>query len=266
MLKEAKEKPIFPKLSKLNLPKLEFPQFRDYRVIECPDFDTSADEEEVEEERKEEPSKNILDRIRREDGGIDLGIHKSNFGMESMEVRNTRKMINYDVHEDKLNKEEITKETSTLYEIPFEFGDRGSRWRMMKLEKLGKDPNDEDILSQYATMWDYELACLEMNELKSRESKPRKEWVFKPSEEFCKSREVHIIANNIAMKKLKKNKNDISYTNDDDGNVIEMKKYQEKSKSKKLKNELKLAHLMSMDNEFEDFTISRDQIESLNND
>lgn len=262
----------FPKLSGLQLPGLKFPGFPDYKIIECPDFNTSAESED--EDRKET---SILDRLRVEDGGLDLGIHKSNFGIQRGEIektKTTRKLINYDGYKGEIPAIEEEKPTAVRkeekYEVPFEFGDRGSRWRMMKLDKLGVDPRKEDIFEQYATLWDYQLACLEREELKKRKWKAEEDWDFKPSDEFIASREGHLLANKLAMKDISSGKGGVRDGENVSGedNVVEMKRYDNvrSSRNKRLKNELKLAHLTSMDNEFEDFTISRDQIESLTND
>lgn len=278
----------FPSLN-IELPELKFPKFEGYEIQIADDFNTSCEEEEEDSNRETiDKSSRLIDRIRNEEGAIDLGLNKTDFGRLPNESdyhhKKSRKMINYDTYNNNNNNDNIVttnKETKTdtvIQEIPFEFGDRGSNWRMMKLSKLeekGKKPSKSKILEQYSTLWDYELACMERDEIRARKFKRKNEWIFKPSISFMKKKKYHDHANKIAMKDLiKKQGKPIEQEEQEDDKfndrVIETKKYGDVkiSKSKRIRNELKLSHLTSIDyndpDEFTD-TLSREKIESLTN-
>lgn len=286
--KESVTKKKFPSLN-IKLPELKFPKFEGYDIEIADNFDTSCEEEDGEESAEESAEKSVrlIDRIRNSEGNIDLGLNKTDFGRLPNESdyhqKKSRKMINYDTYNNNSNNN--AKEVKTdidIEEIPFEFGDRGSSWRMMKLSKLeekGKKPSKSKILEQYSTLWDYKLACMERDEIKARKFKRKNEWVFKPSISFMRKKKYHDRANRIAMKDLIKKQEipemeeekDIEDENNQFTNrVIETKKYGDIkiSKSKRIRNELKLSHLTSMDyndpDEFTD-TLSREKIESLTN-
>lgn len=287
----------FPKLT--HEKPLFFPTFTEFIIEEAPDFNTSCEEDMEEEEKGKEGeekwiynNKNIIDRIRTREGNIDLGLNKTDFGRitgsdDLNHDKKRRRMINYDdftktrektdqekVMRDKEEEEKEEEKEESKFKIPFEFGDRGSTWRMIKLNKLSsindKRPKNEKILEQYATLWDYELACLERDELERRKFVSRKEWIFKPSDSFINKRDKHIKYNNCAIKAINNKKAKVDMKKiDDEPSVIEIKKMGnvKMSKSQRLKNELKLVHLTNMDYlEDDDYiTISREQIESLTN-
>lgn len=291
----------FPSL-KIELPPLSFPALGVCEVQEAPDFDTScdelADDANPNQPQSHEP-RSVVDRLRGEDGGIDLGLNRTDLGRVETESdyhnKKTRKMINYDPYGQQ-GKESTTFishlacETTKLNRnnaddvdrIPFTFGDRGSTWRMIKLRKLdsghARRPSKAQIFEQYATVWDYDLACMERDELESRKRKRENEWVYTPPESFMKKRKYHIMANKRAMKDVLRAKeeeeklkhDDSEKAKGDDDQVVYMKKHGDVkvSKSQKLRNELKLAHLTSLDHaEPESYlsSISREQIESLTN-
>lgn len=299
----SRSKRRFPSLS-FTLPPLQFSAFPGYKIEEAPDFDTDNEEVPMIQNLTREslvsggvvdtPSelnntvdgKHVIDRIRMDDGSIDLGLQK-HLPSSSIETPHSkrRKMINYDtrpsitnsavnekmtelpVKTDKSKKEEV--ET-----IPFEFGDRGSTWRMLKLSKLPPNPTSEDIFTTYATLWDYELACMERDELDARKrGKSRDRFVSKPNRKFMESKRAHYAVNKSIMGKYNGNRNDVHRaTNvdstedvDEGGAVIEIKKHRAPmSKSQKLRNELKLAKLVAMDYDADDDDImSREMVESL---
>lgn len=289
-IEKNSKRSCFPKLQGATLENISFPNFPDYKVQEAPDFDTSGEEVEEEGDNNNSygddkhanevadiSSKYAIDRLRNETGGIDLGLHRTDFGKaETSDSRDqkSRTMVNYDgIYLPKASEStENSRQSNTKdYKIPFEFGDRGSNWRMMKLNKLEKRPSKSRIFEQYATLWDYELACLERDELESRKLKPKHKWVYKPSDKFIRERKYHISANNHAMKDLIKKKDVIESgpnVDDNDSNTLKIAKYDniKISKSKRLKNELKLAHLTSLDyGNDSDMILSREQIESLTN-
>jgi hypothetical protein len=292
---DANDTNLKSKINKKTISKEKYPKlhisapliiagFDNYLIQESPDFNTSSEESEtLEEEKTHIISKTRLDRIRNDDGTIDLGLNRSDLGKiddeNTYHNKKSRKMINYDgiaipkTPREKLN---ILKENSAVdeYEIPFEFGDRGSTWRMMKLNKLNKRPSKSEIFGQYATLWDYELACLERDELESRKHKSKHKWVYKPSSSFIEKRKFHVFANKQVLKGLlkeKEEKNTVLVKDEENGDnensVIKMKKYSDVklSKSKRLKNELKLAHLAALDYGDDDYSLSREQVESLTN-
>lgn len=289
----------FPSLE-LELPPLSFPAFKDYEIQEAPDFDTSCDEQEPENDVKvrEESSKpytspTTIDRLRGEDGGIDLGLNRTDWGRIETENdyhdKKRRKMINYDMHGGQSSTSGTTAVVEarknllneSIDQIPYTFGDRGSTWRMMKLGKLdsgyGRGPSKAKIFEQYATLWDYDLACMERDELEARKHKPKDEWIYTPPTSFMKKRRSHMMANRQAMREILQAKDEeekMKESSMENGvnqdNVLYMKKHGDikMSKSKKLRNELKLAHLTALEqSESENYltTISREQIESLTN-
>ncbi|GAV28350.1 hypothetical protein PMKS-001821 [Pichia membranifaciens] len=203
----------FPSL-KIELLPLSFPAFDGCEVQEAPDFDTSCDEQPDDATprlpQSHEPS-TMVDRLRGEDGGIDLGLNRTDLGRIETESdyhnKKTRKMINYDPY-----------------------------------------------------------------------GQQKSEWVYTPPESFMRKRKYHVMANKRAMKDVIREKkeeeklkqDDSEEAEEDDGQVVLMKKYGDvkMSKSRKIRNELKLAHLTSLDHaESENYlsTISREQIESLTN-
>lgn len=291
----------FPSL-KIELLPLSFPTFDGCEVQEAPDFDTSCDEQPDDAtprlQQSHEPS-TMVDRLRGEDGGIDLGLNRTDLGRIGTESdyhdKKTRKMINYDPYGQQRKESTTTAsqvnsgttktnrdDVAHVDRIPFTFGDRGSTWRMMRLGKLDsghtKRPSKAQIFEQYATIWDYDLACMERDELESRKRKRESEWVYTPPESFMKKRKYHVMANKRAMRDVirvkeeeEKLKQDGSKeAGEDGGQVVFMKKHGDvkMSKSQKIRNELKLAHLTSLDHaESENYlsTISREEIESLTN-
>lgn len=272
----------YPSLAQFNA-KLVFPKFPDYKIVEVSDFDSSNEESDDNEkdERNDLSSQRCqyqilpkegvsrLDRIRGLDGTIDLGLQRSDFAKDEIPDMKTRKLISYD-DEGKVELKRGEPNTKVLTPsggsvgINFEFGDRGSSWRMMKLSKLGKNPSESKIFEQYATLWDYQLACEEREELESRKIKKRSEWLYGPSQKLLASREEHVKMNMEVVKGFKSKGDDRGRNTSD--RVIKMKRYGDvkTSKSKKLKNELKLAHLTSLDYDDDNgFALSREQIESL---
>lgn len=222
----------------------------------------------------EKPVEKNIDRIRLPDGSIDLGLAKHlPIGRTDME-RKRRKMINYDTRptfkENEEEKEESKAEEDKGYGISFEFGDRGSSWRMMKLSKLSKNPSKEEIFKTYATLWDYELACMERDEMEERrKGKSRHLWKLRPNEKFLKSKKAHYAVNKSIMGKIEPkwnaDKKRREAANDEEDAVIEIKKHSAPiSKSQKIRNELKLAKLIAMDYDAEeDDILSREAVERL---
>lgn len=293
-----------PNLNDIILPELSFPAFSKYDIQEAPDFNTSCEEEEEEKEEEEEVEKEndsnvandrrhtTIDRLRSENGGIDLGLNRTDLGRIESERdyhdKHTRKMINYETQPVELADSSSRTRSSVKsmlklddYEVPFEFGDRGSNWRMMKLNKLdpsrGRNPPSKSkIFEQYSTIWDYELACLERDELEKRKHKGKRAWVYKPCKEFMNKRKYHLVANKKIVDDIVKRENDAreekgsNYGDEGDDRVVKMNKYSDVkiSKSKKIRNELKLAHLTSLDYADPDehtSRLTREQIEALTN-
>lgn len=274
----------YPSLSKFN-DKLIFTNFPDYEVEEASEFITSCEEEGDEEEEEERDNdkliRNNIDKIRDSKGGIDLGLNMTDLGRVDddrviQRERGSRKMINYEMNENVQDFDLLSNGDADIkhneYILPFEFGDRGSNWRMIKLNKLGRNPEHGKILEQYSTIWDYKLACLERDEVESRKRKSKSKWVFKPSKEFMRERRKYVVENDHIVKNILKEKmdkyQDTLKMGEDDKNVITMKKYNNLkiSKAQQIKNELKLAHLSNLDyNDIDDYAMSREQIESLTN-
>lgn len=267
----------YPNIPKPTTP-LVFKNFPNHVIEETSDFNTSNEEdEEGGEEIKSEinTTTSRLDRIRQSDGTIDLGLSKTDINYNKDDFKNKRrKMINYDTRQPviKETREIISNDKPRIeYEIPFKFGDDGSNWRLMKLNKLrqgNKNPSDELIFQHYATIWDYQLACLEDEEIKERKFKSKSKWIYKPDKKFMNERRKHYAVNRATVKNFQNDDNN-SFNNTsrfiDDKNVIEIKKPNVKlSKSQRLKNQLKLAHLTEMEYDNENgFSISRDVIESI---
>ncbi|ODV93353.1 hypothetical protein PACTADRAFT_82692 [Pachysolen tannophilus NRRL Y-2460] len=88
-----------------------------------------------------------------------------------------------------------TKSQSRLFDVPYEFGDSGSSWRMMKLRRIydqakeAKKPVEIIALERYGNLLEFDIAREEEQELNDRLINPGKTYKLKPDGSFYNKRE-----------------------------------------------------------------------------
>ncbi|QPG74071.1 hypothetical protein FOA43_001392 [Brettanomyces nanus] len=150
-------------------------EYADFNIIEAPDFEPS-DDESVQSHEK------VLDRIRDEKGHIDLGMfrkRKCNDQGFELDIQ-----LGSEMPEQKSNALQVNTNNSKNI-VEYEFGDKGSVWRMMKLEKtleVGRSSNIEEVaLERYGDLQLFHDALDEKKELERRLSvKDESKWVYGP--------------------------------------------------------------------------------------
>lgn len=95
--------------------------------------------------------------------------------------------------------------------LDYEFGDLGSNWRMMKLNRIFEAAKESEkslidiVKERYGTEIEFEIAKQEQKELEDRKCKPKKDWIFQPNveiERFVKEKNGNITTNDISIQDL----------------------------------------------------------------
>ncbi|OWB58173.1 hypothetical protein B5S28_g4172 [[Candida] boidinii] len=164
-------------------------EFPGYKIVEAPDFS----DEEQEKEFTNESNENILNRTRNEKGDLNFNILESFYNHEPKQIpvttdnnnnsSNKRKgRFELDVQPNDFNQGKKNKTDSKIsnlskkscLDIKYEFGDRGSSWRMMKLNKTFEDAKEnnldieESALNKYSSLKEFYIALEEEEEIKKR--------------------------------------------------------------------------------------------------
>lgn len=160
-------------------------EFPGYKVIEAPDF---SDEEEEEHEFTNESNENLLNRTRDGKGDLNFNILESFYKPEQTQITATTTNNNNnkrkgkfeldvqpnDFNQGKTDSKSDNSSKKSCLDIKYEFGDRGSSWRMMKLNKTFEDAREnnldieESALNKYSSLKEFYIALEEEEEIKRR--------------------------------------------------------------------------------------------------
>ncbi|ODV86776.1 hypothetical protein CANARDRAFT_21767 [[Candida] arabinofermentans NRRL YB-2248] len=169
-------------------------------IIEAPDFESSSDEDTGEDGFLAGTS----DRLRDDKGFLNLGVLE-HFESHSQPIVERLTGTSKDHIEDsKAVEAEVSSKPNVPYhksvlDVNYEFGDRGSNWRLMKLHKILESSkfsaeSVEDLaLKQYGDLALFYIAMEEKEELERRRKvRDKTKWVYKPTGRIAKLKGISI--------------------------------------------------------------------------
>lgn len=153
-----------------------------FDIIEAPDFIPSDDESSL--------NANTINRIKGKDGHINL---ITGDVIDSKQRQKGFEAVEMDENDSKNTDDgntsiQASKHNKSILDVDYTFGDRGSNWRMIKLENIIKESRygeksvESEAMNRYGDLALFYIAMEEREELQRRKrTRDKSKWVFKPT-------------------------------------------------------------------------------------